>query len=57
MHDLIALVIAHGMWLVFVVTFAARLGVPVPAAPLLVIAGALAAGPSSFRAARRGNRM
>ena len=42
MHDLIALVVAHGAWLVFGVTFAARLGVPVPAAPLLVIAGALA---------------
>ena len=42
MHDLIALVVSHGAWLVFGVTFAARLGVPVPAAPLLVIAGALA---------------
>lgn len=42
MPDLIALVIAHGAWLVFGVTFAARLGVPVPAAPLLVVAGALA---------------
>ena len=47
MHDLIALVVTHGAWLVFVVTFAARLGVPVPAAPLLVIAGALAVGPSN----------
>ena len=47
MHELIALVIAHGAWLVFVVTFAARLGVPVPAAPLLVIAGALAVGSSN----------
>ena len=44
MHDLIALVVTHGAWLVFVVTLAARLGVPVPAAPLLVIAGALAVG-------------
>ncbi len=51
MPDLIALVIAHGTWLVFVVTFAARLGVPVPAAPLLVIAGALAVGPSNAGAA------
>ena len=42
MHDLIGLVVAHGAWLVFGITFAARLGVPVPAAPLLVIAGALA---------------
>jgi membrane protein DedA with SNARE-associated domain/rhodanese-related sulfurtransferase len=42
MHDLIGLVIVHGAWLVFGVTFAARLGVPVPAAPLLVVAGALA---------------
>ena len=50
MHDLIALVIAHGAWLVFVVTFAARLGVPVPAAPLLVIAGALAVGSSNAAA-------
>ena len=47
MRDLIALVIAHGAWLVFGVTFAARLGVPVPAAPLLVIAGALAMGGQS----------
>ena len=44
MRDLIALVIAHGAWLVFGVTFAARLGMPVPAAPLLVIAGALVMG-------------
>ena len=50
MHDLIALVVTHGAWLVFVVTFAARLGVPVPAAPLLVIAGALAVGSSNAAA-------
>ena len=50
MHDLIALVIAHGAGLVFVVTLAARLGVPVPAAPLLVIAGALAMRPSNASA-------
>ena len=50
MPDLIALVVSHGAWLVFVVTFAARLGVPVPAAPLLVIAGALAVGSSNAAA-------
>lgn len=39
MRDLIPLLIAHGALIVFLVTLAARAGVPVPAAPLLVVAG------------------
>ena len=44
MTELVALASQHGLLLVFAVTLAARLGAPVPAAPVLVIAGALAAG-------------
>ena len=44
MQTLLPLVIAYGTWLVFVATLAARIGLPVPAAPFLVVAGALAAG-------------
>lgn len=40
-QDLLAFLSAHGLAAVFLVTFAARVGVPVPAAPLLVVAGAL----------------
>ena len=43
MQELTALVIQHGLLLVFAATLAARIGIPVPAAPFLVIAGALAA--------------
>ncbi len=43
MQTLLTLVIAHGVWLVFAATLAAQIGVPVPATPFLVIAGALAA--------------
>jgi membrane protein DedA with SNARE-associated domain/rhodanese-related sulfurtransferase len=39
MHDLIPLLIAHGAAIVFAITLAARVGAPVPAAPLLVVAG------------------
>ena len=39
MRDLIPLLIAHGALIVFVITLAARVGAPVPAAPLLVLAG------------------
>lgn len=42
MHDPLALLIEHGLLLVFSVTFAARLGAPVPAAPMMVVAGAMA---------------
>jgi membrane protein DedA with SNARE-associated domain/rhodanese-related sulfurtransferase len=42
MRDLIPLLIAHGALLVFLVTLAARVGAPVPAAPLLVVAGGVA---------------
>jgi membrane protein DedA with SNARE-associated domain/rhodanese-related sulfurtransferase len=41
MHDLVPLLIAHGAILVFAFTLAARAGAPVPAAPLLVVAGGL----------------
>lgn len=41
----------HGLWVMFLVTFAARVGVPVPAAPLLVVAGGLTvAGQASLPA-------
>ena len=44
MQALIALVVQHGLIVVFATTLAARIGVPVPAAPLLVVAGGLAVG-------------
>jgi membrane protein DedA with SNARE-associated domain/rhodanese-related sulfurtransferase len=44
MDTLIAWLLHHGVPIVFVVTLAARLGAPVPAAPLLVVAGGLSAG-------------
>jgi len=43
MRTLIDLLIAHGLGWVFLFTLAARIGLPVPAAPLLVVAGGLAA--------------
>jgi len=43
MRTLIELLIQHGLLLVFLVTLAARVGAPLPAAPLLVVAGGLAA--------------
>lgn len=42
--ELIARLVEHGAWLVFAATLASRIGLPVPAAPFLVVAGALAAG-------------
>lgn len=52
MQTLIDLLIHHGLLLVFAITLAARIGVPVPAAPLLVVAGGLAAaGTMSLAAA------
>jgi membrane protein DedA with SNARE-associated domain/rhodanese-related sulfurtransferase len=42
MRDLIPLLIAHGALIVFAITLAARIGAPVPAAPLLVVAGGVA---------------
>jgi len=42
MPQLIALLVAHGTSIVFAATLAARIGAPVPAAPFLVVAGALA---------------
>jgi membrane protein DedA with SNARE-associated domain/rhodanese-related sulfurtransferase len=41
MHDLVALLLAHGALIVFAVTLAARIGAPLPASPLLVVAGSL----------------
>ena len=43
MRALIDLLIQHDFLLVFLVTLAARIGAPLPAAPLLVVAGGLAA--------------
>jgi membrane protein DedA with SNARE-associated domain/rhodanese-related sulfurtransferase len=43
MDDLIALVALYGVPLVLAVTFAARIGAPVPASPLLIVVGALSA--------------
>ncbi len=47
MPDLIDLVLRYGALLVFVVTLAARIGAPVPAAPVLAVAGALAVSAQS----------
>jgi membrane protein DedA with SNARE-associated domain/rhodanese-related sulfurtransferase len=44
MQDLVALLVEHGTLAVFVATLAARVGAPVPASPLMVVAGALVAG-------------
>ena len=41
MQELIALLIEHGILIVFGATLAARVGAPVPASPLLVVAGGL----------------
>lgn len=41
MDDLLALLVRHGVSVVFAATLAARLGAPVPAVPFLVVAGAL----------------
>jgi membrane protein DedA with SNARE-associated domain/rhodanese-related sulfurtransferase len=43
MRTLIELLLDHGILLLFMVTLAARIGIPVPAAPFLVVAGGLAA--------------
>lgn len=45
MQSLITLLAGHGVPVVFAVTLAARAGAPLPAAPLLVVAGGLAATP------------
>jgi membrane protein DedA with SNARE-associated domain len=42
MHELVALLLGHGALIIFAVTLAARIGAPVPASPLLVVAGSLA---------------
>jgi len=43
MQELLSLATAHGITVVFLATLAARLGVPVPASAVLVVAGGLAA--------------
>lgn len=43
MEDLVPLLLEHGPLLVLLITLAARAGAPVPAAPLLVVAGGLCA--------------
>jgi membrane protein DedA with SNARE-associated domain/rhodanese-related sulfurtransferase len=43
-NSLIELLSQHGVTIVFVATLLARVGAPVPAAPLLVVAGGLSAG-------------
>jgi len=51
-QELVDLLLHHGVLIVFVATLAARIGAPVPAAPLLVVAGGLsAAGQFSLAAA------
>jgi membrane protein DedA with SNARE-associated domain/rhodanese-related sulfurtransferase len=42
-QDLVDLLLHHGVLIVFAATLAARVGAPVPAAPLLVVAGGLSA--------------
>ena len=52
MNELVALLVNHGPLIVFLATLAARIGAPVPAAPLLVVAGSLVvAGQMSIVAA------
>ena len=52
MNDLVELLTHHGVAVVFFATVAARLGAPVPAAPFLIVAGALSmGGPLSFAGA------
>ncbi|MEO6896472.1 MAG: rhodanese-like domain-containing protein [Caldimonas sp.] len=41
MHELVSLLLDHGVLIIFAVTLAKRLGAPLPASPLLVIAGSL----------------
>lgn len=44
MNDFVALLMSHGVAVVFSATLAARLGAPVPAVPFLIVAGALSVG-------------
>ncbi len=43
MEHLVALLAQHGLWLVFVWVLVERIGLPLPALPLMIVAGALAA--------------
>ena len=52
MHQLVALLLDHGALIIFAITLAARIGAPLPASPLLVVAGSLVmAGQMSMAAA------
>jgi membrane protein DedA with SNARE-associated domain/rhodanese-related sulfurtransferase len=42
-RDLIGLLVTQGGWMVFAATLASRLGLPVPGAPFVVVAGAMVA--------------
>jgi len=42
MREIVTLLVDHGVLIVFAATLAARIGMPVPASPLLVVAGGLA---------------
>ena len=56
MRDLITLLVDHGVFIVFAATLAARIGAPVPASPLIVVAGGLAvAGQLSWLAVLGGS--
>ncbi len=54
MTHLMLLLAAHAVGVVFLVSFAARIGLPVPAAPVLIVAGALGATGSASLAATTG---
>ena len=43
MDEIVELLLRHGPWLVFAVTFLSRAGAPLPAGPVLLVAGGLGA--------------
>ncbi len=48
MHDILSLLAQYGGWLVFFNVLTEQAGLPVPAYPLLVAAGAMSAGPGDW---------
>ncbi|ANY14445.1 VTT domain-containing protein [Bordetella pseudohinzii] len=48
MHDILSLLAQYGGWLVFFNVLTEQAGLPVPAYPLLVAAGAMSAGPGGW---------
>lgn len=48
MQDILSLLALYGSWLVFLNVLAEQSGLPIPAYPLLVAAGAMAAGPGAW---------